>query len=321
MRLVRAVVLASLCASSLALAPIQAHATTDYAKTKYPIVLVHGVAGTSKFFGIADYFWQVPGDLRYNGAKLYVVDLSSFNNEVSRGEELIKQVRAALVSSGAQKVNLIAHSQGGYDSRYAAFMIPQSIASVTTISTPHRGTQLADFVASTPSVLQDFLAGGATIAGQLLGLFVGNPQQQDPLAAMRLMTLSGSATFNSKYPSAGLGANCSTNGATTDVRRDSQGNYQTQRLYSWAGKSSGTNVLDILDPVFVFGSATIWLRGGGDNDGAVPVCSARFGQVLGTYGWNHLDEINQVFGLRGLFTADPVVTIRTHANRLKNAGL
>jgi triacylglycerol lipase len=314
MRLIRAIVSALLCASYLFAIP--AHANTEYAKTKYPIVLVHGVAGTSKFFGIADYWWKVPGDLRYNGTQVYVVNMSAFNGEVSRGESLVRQIRDILIVSGASKVNLIAHSQGGYDSRYAAAVIPQSVASITTISTPHRGTHLADFLASTPSIVQDFLAGGASLAGQLLGLFVGDPQQQDPLAALRLMTLAGSADFNRRFPTAGLGSSCSTNGASTDVRSG-----YTQRLYSWAGASSATNILDVIDPLLVLGDATIRLRGGGDNDGAVPVCSTRFGQFLGTYGWNHIDEINHVFGLRGLFSADPVVTIRTHANRLKLAGL
>jgi triacylglycerol lipase len=314
MRLIRAVVSALLCAACLAAGP--AHAVTDYAKTKYPIVLVHGVAGTSKFFGVADYWWKVPGDLRYNGSQVYIVSMSAFNDEHSRGESLLRQVRDILVLTGAGKVNLIAHSQGGYDSRYVAAIIPGSVASITTISTPHRGTHVADYLASTPSVVQDFLAGGASLAGQLLSLFVGSPQQQDPLAALRLMTTAGSADFNQRFPSAGLGATCSSNGAATDVR----GGY-TQRLYSWAGASSATNILDIIDPLLVLGDATIRLRGGGDNDGAVPVCSTRFGQFLGTYSWNHIDEINHVFGLRGLFTADPVVTIRTHANRLKLAGL
>ena len=39
------------------------------------------------------------------------------------------------------------------------------------------------------------------------------------------------------------------------------------------------------------------------------------------YPWNHLDEVNQTFGLRGWFTPDPVAFYRTQANRLKNAGL
>ena len=36
---------------------------------------------------------------------------------------------------------------------------------------------------------------------------------------------------------------------------------------------------------------------------------------------NHLDEVNQLFGLTSIFETSPVSVFRTHANRLKNAGL
>ena len=36
---------------------------------------------------------------------------------------------------------------------------------------------------------------------------------------------------------------------------------------------------------------------------------------------NHLDEVNQVFGLTSLFETDPVTMYRQQANRLKLAGL
>jgi triacylglycerol lipase len=265
---------------------------------------------------VVDYWWQIPADLRANGATVYVADVAAFNSDEQRGEELLKQISSVLAATGASKVNLISHSQGGTTSRYAAAVKPQWIASVTTIATPHAGTPVADTVNLAPQALKDLLADGTSVLGQLLSLFVGNPQPQDPLAALSGLTTAGAADFNRRYPSAGLPSNCSVNGATSEVR---SGN--TQQLYSWTGNSAGTNVLDITDPVMVLGSVIIKTAGGGANDGLVPVCSARFGRELGVYGWNHLDEVNQLFGLRGLFSADPVVTIRTQANRLKTAGL
>ncbi|WP_136419929.1 triacylglycerol lipase [Herbaspirillum sp. ST 5-3] len=314
MRLMRVVLAATLCAFSLLSSA--AHAASEYAKTKYPIILVHGVAGTSKYFGVIDYWWQIKSDLTYYGANVYVANLNSFAGENLRGEKLLETMRAVMIQTGAAKVNLIAHSQGGLTSRYAAAAMPEAIASITTIGTPHRGTHLADWIASTPTIFQDFLAGSASLAGGLLDFLVGDPLQQDPFGALRLMTQEGMVNFNSQFPSAGLGPNCSTSGASVDVK-----NGNVQRLYSWTGSSGGTNIFDALDPLLVLGDWTIRLRGGGSNDGMVPVCSARFGQVIGTYGWNHVDEINHLFGLRGLFTADPVVVIRTHANRLKQAGV
>jgi triacylglycerol lipase len=314
MRLFRDVMAATLCAFTFFASA--AHATTDYAKTNYPIVLVHGVAGVSKYFGVIDYWWQIKDDLSYHGASVHVANLSSFGNENLRGEKLVATINEVLWKTGAKKVNLVAHSQGGLSSRYAAAVMPEAVASITTIGTPHRGTQVADWIASTPSILQDFVAGGASLAGSLLSYMVGDPLSQDPYGALNLMTQEGMANFNRTYPSAGLGPNCSTDGATSNV----VGGY-THRLYSWTGSAGGTNIFDALDPIFVLGDLTIRLRGGGDNDGLVPVCSARFGQVIGTYYWNHGDEVNHLFGLRSLFSSDPVVVIRTHANRLKQAGL
>ncbi|MEE3388915.1 MAG: lipase, partial [Pseudomonadota bacterium] len=43
--------------------------------------------------------------------------------------------------------------------------------------------------------------------------------------------------------------------------------------------------------------------------------------IRDNYRMNHLDEVNQLFGLTDLFETDPVVVFRHHANRLKNAGL
>jgi triacylglycerol lipase len=43
--------------------------------------------------------------------------------------------------------------------------------------------------------------------------------------------------------------------------------------------------------------------------------------VRDDYPWNHLDEVNQAFGLRGLFSPDPVAMYRAQANRLKSLGL
>ena len=57
----------------------------------------------------------------------------------------------AVGSSEKVKLNLIAHSMGGLDSRYLISKIPKNdkhyeVASLTTISTPHHGSEMADFV-------------------------------------------------------------------------------------------------------------------------------------------------------------------------------
>ena len=91
------------------------------------------------------------------------------------------------------------------------------------------------------------------------------------------------------------------------------------RYYSLGGTSVLTNVLDASDPLLGAGSLFF---GWEANDGLVGRCSSHLGVVLrDDYGWNHLDEVNQMFGLRGLFSSSPASVLRAQANRLKNAGL
>jgi len=52
-------------------------------------------------------------------------------------------------------------------------------------------------------------------------------------------------------------------------------------------------------------------------------CNTHYGQVIrDNYRQTHMDEINHVLGLRGLFFApNPLAQYRQHANRLKLQGL
>jgi len=51
-------------------------------------------------------------------------------------------------------------------------------------------------------------------------------------------------------------------------------------------------------------------------------CGSHFGTVLrDDYFYNHLDEVNMFFGMVSPFEANPKSVFRSHANRLKRAGL
>lgn len=288
-----------------------AHAGTTGA-TKYPIVLVHGLMGFSSIAG-AEYFYNIPSALRGDGAKVYTVSLSAFNSSTARGEQLANQVRTVLAASGANKVNLIGHSQGGLDSRYVAAVYPSLVASVTTVGTPHRGSPVADAVAGTGSWTVDTLAKIVNGVGDIISYLQGNgnPQPQDAKAALNQLTTANIATFNSAYPG-GLPATCSGNGASSK-----NGVY----FWSWGGNavSSIYNPLDPLDGALV---ATSLAAIGDDDDGLVPRCSNHFGVIIAdNYALNHLDLVNQVLGLTPLLSSNPITLFRNQASRLKSAGL
>jgi triacylglycerol lipase len=78
--------------------------------------------------------------------------------------------------------------------------------------------------------------------------------------------------------------------------------------------------LDVLDSVI--SQLAPLSYGNFDNDGLVNRCNAHLGQVIrDNYHHNHLDEVNMIFGLRDIFSPDPVALYRQHANRLKLQGL
>src|SRR5215470_4960520 len=128
----------------------------SYTQTKYPIVLAHGLAGFDQLFGVVDYWFGIESALEDGGANVFVTSVAPLNTPQARGEELIDQIETIVAITGKPKVNLIGHSQGGIDVRYVAAVRPDLVASVTTVGSPHKGADLADFLVA------NFVNGGFT---------------------------------------------------------------------------------------------------------------------------------------------------------------
>lgn len=283
----------------------------DYTKTKYPIVLAHGLSGFDQLFGVYDYWFGIPGALRDGGAKVFVTTVSQFNSTEARGEQLIDQIEQIVAITGKPKVNLIGHSHGGLDVRYVAAVRPDLVASVTTVASPHKGAALADFLRaniSNGSFTETVLATFANSLGTVLALLTGHSNPQNAIAALGSLTTAGTAAFNAQYP-AGVPTTSCGNGAAS---------VNGIRYYSWSGTGLLTNVLDISDGAMALTS----LFYPEANDGLVGRCSSHLGTVIrDNYFQNHLDEVNQVLGLVSIFESNPTTLFRAHANRLKSAGL
>jgi len=171
----------------------------DYAATRYPIVLVHGLTGTDKYAGVLEYWYGIQEDLQRHGATVYVANLSGFQSDDGpngRGEQLLAYVKQVLAATGATKVNLIGHSQGGLTSRYVAAVAPDLVASVTTIGTPHRGSEFADFVQSV--LAYDPTGLSSSVIAALVNVFgiltsSSHNTNQDALAALTTLTTAQAA--------------------------------------------------------------------------------------------------------------------------------
>ncbi|BBO60079.1 triacylglycerol lipase [Mycoavidus sp. B2-EB] len=299
-------------------------ATDQTAHTQYPIVLVHGIAGAAIRFGVSESWYQIPVYLARHGAQVYVADVAAFNSELVRGEQLRAQVQRVLDVTGAPKVNLIGHSQGGFDARYVATIMPAQVASITTIGSPHKGTELLEYAETDMGrFLVKLAAPIANFVGTLMSWFNDANYEQDVEKPLKLMTPAGAAAFTRDFPTAGLSSQRCGYGQEQDVRDG-----YVQKLYSWTGNYyyrpfdfSNLKMPSFIDLVLSVSGTMIKLKEGGENDGAVPVCSALFGKVLGTYKWDHLNETNGVAGRLQIGSPDPRAVIYAHLIRLVNNNL
>ena len=284
--------------------------SAGYTQTQFPIVLVHGLFGFDTM-GSVDYFYGVPKALRDGGATVYVAKVSAANRSEVRGEQLLAELKRLRAVHGHAKFNLVGHSHGSQTVRYVAAVAPELVASVLLVGGPNQGTVVADVVAkaldqsgSTAEVAKIFNMLGSLI--DRMGGGATSPQNAE--AAMRSLSTSGAQAFNRRFGQ----------GAPTQPCGSGPSQVNGVRYYSATGTGVITNWLDA-DAALLLSAA--WF-GGQANDGLVSRCSARWGEVLrDDYPWNHGDEINQSFGLRAPGSPDPVAFYRTHANRLKLAGL
>jgi triacylglycerol lipase len=242
--------------------------------TVYPIVLAHGFGGFKEILGI-EYFWGVKDDLQARGYEVYVTQVDMFNTIEVRGAQLAQQIDDILRTSGAGKVNVIAHSMGGLDARYAISHLGYGdrIASLTTIATPHRGTAVADIALGLmPGPVEDALGVISWLAGCTVdGVDYEACTQSAIVAAQELTTSYANNVFNPSTPD--------------DPR---------VRYFSYAGKT-GWGSIDIVDPLLLVPYNILFLAEGA-NDGLVSVNSAMWGEFQEVVHADHLDEIGQLLG-------------------------
>lgn len=119
-----------------------------------PIILVHGLFGFDTLFGITDYWKDIPEALRAAGAEVYVARVSATSAIETRAADLAYQIGKAYPG---RSVHLIGHSMGGLDCRHLTTHLMKGlnfrVLSVSTFATPHRGSPVADLVATTHSEL------------------------------------------------------------------------------------------------------------------------------------------------------------------------
>ncbi len=171
-------------------------AENEICKTRYPLLLVHGVF--FRDFRYLNYWGRIPRELIRNGATVYYGQQQSAAAVEDSGRELAARIRQIVEETGCEKVNIIAHSKGGLDSRAAIAhcgMAPY-VATLTTINTPHRGCIFAEYLlGKAPEVLRQKVAAVYNAALRK----VGDPNP-DFLAAVTDLTESACLARNEVTP-------------------------------------------------------------------------------------------------------------------------
>ncbi len=165
-------------------------------RTRYPILMVHGVF--FRDFKYFNYWGRIPQELEKHGAVIYYGNHQSAASVADSGKELAGRIRQIIDETGCEKVNIIAHSKGGLDSRYAVSCLgmDQYVASLTTVNTPHRGCIFADYLLNKiPAAAKDKVAEGYNSALKVLG-----DETPDFMAAVTDLTASACQDFNRKVP-------------------------------------------------------------------------------------------------------------------------
>jgi triacylglycerol lipase len=262
--------------------------------TRYPIVLLHGLGYRDDMALLASW-GRIPQTLREAGATVFHGNLDAWNSHEHNAMALKKRIVEILSETGAEKVNLIAHSKGGLEARYMITLLNMGdkVASLTTICSPHRGTCMADIALRLIPNEENFIFGAMNFFAAFLG-----DKVPDSAAAIRELSRPFMAEFNQQVP-------------------DSPGVYY---------QSFGTMMRTPLDDPFFMLSNPIIDRIEGQNDGMVTTDSCQWGTFRGIIaakkkgrGISHLEIID--FQRRDIAGVDIPAVYVSMVRELKEMGL
>jgi triacylglycerol lipase len=278
--------------------PVAPPTLSQQPKDDYPIVLLHGMAGFIQW-GPFEYFAGIPQALREHGHEVFLCEVAPYQPIPVRAKECGQQIDAFLKRSGHRRVHLISHSHGGLDGRYMISTLGYGdrIASLTTITTPHRGSLLID-------------ASGAMIPMQVQKMlttsldFMTELTRKKPANLFRQLEMLSAAYMREEFNPA--------NPNDPRVQYYSiGGRTQLSPFVNWQEQ----DILTLsLWPTYI---GIYFLEG--ENDGVVPLSSSKWGTYLGTLEADHLDQIG-IFELWPTRTYNRILFFQELADFLSGQG-
>jgi triacylglycerol lipase len=236
----------------------------DIIDLKYPVLMCHGYGGFSMLVSPSPLHDSCMR-LRSYGIHAFAPNIVPYATIEIRAEQWADMIYKLKKQYGYEKMNVVAHSMGGLDMRYAISKldIAGSVASLTTVAAPHRGTSLAELVLTAPDTIKEKLAELVDWFGESMY----PAQKSDAVAAVEQLTREYvTKEFNPNTP---------------DVDRVFYFSYS-------AAVGKGTS--QPLNPIYRLQNQLIYQHEG-VNDSFVTVESAKWGKHLKTLDISHLEQI------------------------------
>ncbi len=243
---------------------------------RYPVMLMHGF-GMMAAFRRGGMLHPIALRLREQGVWAYAPNVAPYETVPVRAQMWKDRLLHVLEETGADRVNLIAHSMGGLDARYliSELAMHPVVASLTTVASPHRGTALADIVLEQPERIHSWLAG---LANWMSTAAMEEASADFTGAVAELTPEYVEETFNPAVP-----------------------DHPSVQYWSYAGRAGkGTDVP--ISPLLRPLNALLYARDG-INDGFVALSRAQWGHYLGALDADHVQQIGLDFASRNDFDA------------------
>ncbi|XWN36024.1 MAG: alpha/beta fold hydrolase [Balneola sp.] len=237
----------------------------DIIQVKYPLFLCHGFGALGSLMKPSPL--HDPAMLmREHGVIAFAPNVVPYASIETRAKNWVRLINKVCDDHGFEKVNVVAHSMGGLDMRYALshLGIADKVASLTTLATPHHGTFLADLILKTPEIITEKLSDVVDWFGDSV---YPNEKSQVLSSVEQLCRSYIQEEFNPNTP---------------DVEGFPYFSYS-------AAVGKGTDFS--INPVFLFQNTQIFAKED-VNDSFVSVKSAQWGEHLGTVPLSHMHQIN-----------------------------
>ena len=291
--------------------PTPAPSTT---RPQYPIVLVSGIDESAIF----DWNPRIANSLNkaFGDGAAYHVKVKGWSTTPDRAADLWDSLTALQDNLASPKINLVCYAVGGLDCRYlvsphglfesdkaSLAKVTSLVASITTISTPHRGTRVAD------AALAALSSGtAADIIGALAGSSDASalPSGGALQTTLQGLTMDASLPFNQKitdadgvfYQSfAGVSHVLGKSSAASDASIAQYCAAENGNLLYYRHPGDNDSLNEVLWVTAPWSSTSRGDDGSvvaSPSDGMVSVASAKWGHFRGCIPADHYDVIGQI---------------------------